>query len=545
MQKKKFLTILTLLLMAVTQGARADETKTVLEDGVFTGFTATAGAGTSGSDGGYDKLVDGSTGNTTAYRYFRLDVSATRGDGYLQLSEFQFMGTTTDTDNITVIPSLSGFGTSEEPFTISSTSDWNLFASKVNTDSKTYSGKYVQLTTDISDVTTKVGTVSGSEQVNAFSGLMTGGATAKGVFTGWGDNGSSKIVSDYNNTVGGSITINGGVVNATGGDYGAGIGGGSDNVYGNTGVCGDIVINGGQVTATGGRGTANGGNAPGVGSGYAWDGTSSSGGVADTYINSGTLTISLTNIDDFFKNSGLKNNKGLTLNSITIAAGKQLIIAGTETTVDNTTGNQVNVLSGKTVWGYNYDLPIALADNDTYRRGADLHTASATYTKTVSDDQRRSWFLPFDYTITAADAENFDFYKIYMIANAITPDGGTADDMWLYVKSMQTGDVLHANMPYIYKAKEGVTGTFQFTTDDALLKAKADDARITMMTAEATYTIYGTYGPTSPSATDQFYYMSANNNLSLGTSSSITVGAFRWIMRVESKFGGGSDGSGR
>ena len=59
MRKKKILMMLALLLTAVT-GAWADEVKTVLDDGVFTGFTATGGAGGTG-DGGYAKLVDGNT----------------------------------------------------------------------------------------------------------------------------------------------------------------------------------------------------------------------------------------------------------------------------------------------------------------------------------------------------------------------------------------------------------------------------------------------------------------------------------------------------
>ena len=48
----------------------------------------------------------------------------------------------------------------------------------------------------------------------------------------------------------GSITINGGVVNATGGDYGAGIGGGDE------GAGGTVLIEGGTVTATGKNGSA-------------------------------------------------------------------------------------------------------------------------------------------------------------------------------------------------------------------------------------------------------------------------------------------------
>ena len=65
------------------------------------------------------------------------------------------------------------------------------------------------------------------------------------------------IGGDGNNTSGGSITINGGVVNATGGGYAAGIGGGLATLgSGNRSHCGDIVINGGQVTATGMNGAA-------------------------------------------------------------------------------------------------------------------------------------------------------------------------------------------------------------------------------------------------------------------------------------------------
>ena len=54
------------------------------------------------------------SGNTTAYKYFRIDVFAAEGLTR-QLAEFQFKGTTTDTDNITIKPSLSGDGTLESP----------------------------------------------------------------------------------------------------------------------------------------------------------------------------------------------------------------------------------------------------------------------------------------------------------------------------------------------------------------------------------------------------------------------------------------------
>ena len=75
-----------------------------------------------------------------------------------------------------------------------------------------------------------------------------------------------------NSGVSGTITINGGIVSATGGDLGAGIGGGYH------GSNGDITINGGSVTAEGNRGGA------GIGSGEQW---SNEGTIT---INGGTVT---------------------------------------------------------------------------------------------------------------------------------------------------------------------------------------------------------------------------------------------------------------
>jgi len=943
MKTKKILLILALL-CAMVQGAWADVT-TVIDDGVFIGFTATSGSNT--GDGGYDKLVDGNTnnkwctnttpfyvefhssglivptgyimttggdtqsysgrnpkswtikakayaeddwttlvtvendatmpasnytpvefaisGNTTAYRYFRLDVSATRGDGYLQLSEFQFMGTTTDTGNFTVNPSLNGFGTSESPYIISSTDDWNIFADKVNSGSKNYSGKYVRLDANIS-VTTKVGTVSGSTQQNAFcgtflgggntinaniednsnsgtalfcyingatikdltvagtvtgaqhaaalvgfsngtcsienctvsatvsggthiggilghalnssismsgcafSGLMTGGGTAKGALIGWGNSGTRTVTNclyvmadgqntdgldlvkgngtvnvsncykttsagsygtqppytsvpdneickqitvnttpyyipcsvsgvnnqyfytgsainvtpnvtygstvlnkgtdyivsispatvqekdnytltitatgnysgtktiqftvtdgtpvtsetttmtagvyavnedvtftsritisgdvtlalgegktltatkgielsqgniltiegpgaltisgcddyksgigaaqvgtlvinggtinatggygaagiggDRNNTDGGTITINGGIVNAKGGDYGAGIGGGYNYwESGVCGVCGDVVINGGQVTAMAGK------NAQGIGLGQVY------GSMQSTYYR-GTLTLNWTSPNDFVYSSNFnKVKKDCTLESITIADGKQFIIAGTETTVDNTTADLASVLSGKTIWGYNYNGSIALADNDTYIRGGDLPVTSATYTKTTDRvDQYHSWLVPFDHTITADDLEKFSFYKINMIANAPNPQTNATDQIWVFLKQIGENDVLHASMPYVYKPKVAVTD-YVFTADNNLLKPMKTGVIAKTETMEDIYNFYATYAPTTATAQDPFYYVNIDGGISLGNDGTVSVGAFRWIIRVESKFG--------
>ena len=339
------------------------------------------------------------------------------------------------------------------------------------------------------------------------------------------------IGGDRNNTVGGTITINGGVINAKGGTYAAGIGGGQ-NYWANgvCGVCGDVIINGGQVTAIAGDEIAGNGRGQAIGVGGVWSSSQS------TYYR-GTLTLNWTSPYDFVYCSSFDGvSKNCSLESITIADGKQFIIAGTQTVIDNTTGNLAAAIAGKKICGYNYNSPIALTDNDTYGRYADLPVPSATYTKTTDRVGKfHSWLVPFDHTITAADAEKFTFYKINMIANSPDPSQEASNTIWVYVKKLSEGDVLHASMPYVYKPKEAVTD-YVFTADNNLLKAMKTGVIAKTETMEDIYNFYATYDETTATPAAPFYYVNTDGTVSYGNA--VTVGAFRWIVRVESKFGG-------
>ena len=103
---------------------------------------------------------------------------------------------------------------------------------------------YGQSTPEVDEeghLTSNTGKLKVSGKTNSFSGIGGGGVTGE-------------------RSNAGSITINGGVIYATGGSYGAGIGGGD---LGNGGT---ITINGGMVTATGGpQGAGIGGGAGGAG----------------------------------------------------------------------------------------------------------------------------------------------------------------------------------------------------------------------------------------------------------------------------------------
>ena len=142
--------------------------------------------------------------------------------------------------------------------------------------------------------------------------------------TGGGN--AAAIGGDLSNEKGGTIIINGGVVNATGGDFAAGIGGGADVKVGHFGVCGDITINGGQVTARGGYSLSDSwpeGNMAGIGPGAELHASD------DTFAHSGTLKLGWTNAGDFVRSSGYANPEGSTLRSITFA--KPFLLDGTQT----------------------------------------------------------------------------------------------------------------------------------------------------------------------------------------------------------------------
>ena len=139
---------------------------------------------------------------------------------------------------------------------------------------------------------------------------------------------------------GGSVTINGGRIEAAGGKYGAGIGGGEDRDAGN------IRINGGYVTATGGEygagiGGGEGGSggdiniadgtvtaiggkkAAGIGGGQKWSGGGSGGTIViGRKTNSTTLNVTATAGNDGAGIGGGEDGEGgnITINSGTVTA---------------------------------------------------------------------------------------------------------------------------------------------------------------------------------------------------------------------------------
>ncbi len=144
----------------------------------------------------------------------------------------------------------------------------------------------------------------------------------------------------------GTLVINDGVINATGGQNAAGIGGQWNNPVGGT-----IIINGGEVTATGGYGAAGiGGSSVGVCGTVAINGgkVRAKGGVrpGDHFTEhiSGTVTLDWTNEDDYIYSASYEN-----VQSLIIADGKTLVDDDGNNYSGTLTAEQKTAIAGKTL----------------------------------------------------------------------------------------------------------------------------------------------------------------------------------------------------
>lgn len=170
---------------------------------------------------------------------------------------------------------------------------------------------------------------------NKVSGSLdaTGGAYAAGIGGGYAEDGSN-------------ITINSGTVNASGGASGAGIGGGRD------GDGSDIVINGGVVTANGG------GDAAGIGGGMRANGK-------NITITGGTV-------------NATGGQHGAGIGGGTLASGSGIRISGGEVTVMG--GTSAASIGGGSDYG------VAYKSGDQYRgRGSDVTISGDAHVKVIKN----------------------------------------------------------------------------------------------------------------------------------------------------------------
>ena len=182
-------------------------------------------------------------------------------------------------------------------------------------------------------------------------------------------------------------------------------------------------------------------------------------------------------------------------------------------------------------------MKLILTDGAAYELDVETVRDEVTYMKTLDTDRvgkYQAWLMPFDYTVKEADLEKFKFWKINMIANAPNTKTDATDKLWVFLKKLEAGDVLRANMPYVYKPLEAVSD-YEFTSTDATLKPRNAGVLAKTETLEDIYSFYATYENTTATDGDPFYYVAIDGTVCYGDN--VTVGPYRWIIRSESKYG--------
>ena len=224
------------------------------------------------------------------------------------------------------------------------------------------------------------------------------------------------------------MEINGGVVTATGGQYGCGIGGGGNYGSYTGGAGGTIVINGGQVTATSPSGN-------GIGYGKSESGTAdgTAGNIdlswtaATDFIDATSFAGTVTLDKNFFYEDG---TTGVTLDNLSSHAGEK-IIPSTATTANNLAYATISGVQDTYIYT---GSTIAITPTVTSFLGTELTLGTdydVTYSPATIQDQG-------DYTLTISPSTGSTYTNSLSIGFTVT-DNLQSTGSGYYVNLPKTG----------------------------------------------------------------------------------------------------------
>lgn len=166
-----------------------------------------------------------------------------------------------------------------------------------------------------------------------------------------------------------------------------------------------------------------------------------------------------------------------------------------------------------------------------------------TYTRSFSSSQAgnyQSWFVPFDYTVTEEDEENFTFYKIHMIAASGNSQGGEVQNnelVYIYIEPVEAGTVLKGNRPYIVKPAKAMTNHVFVADNITELYAVDTSSRLHQETTEFEYDFYCQYKKKTWVEANQILAM--NGGKIAWNSGNNALGTYRWYIKATAKDNGG------
>ena len=159
-----------------------------------------------------------------------------------------------------------------------------------------------------------------------------------------------------------------------------------------------------------------------------------------------------------------------------------------------------------------------------------------TYQRTFESgevDHYRSWYVPFDYTVSEEDLEKFKFYKIHMIAGS--DQAGEVSDVTninIYITKVEAGTKLVHNKPYVIVPKEALTDHV-FTAENVdKVYAEENGSRLHVETAEFNYDFYGTYREYGASKPLDWYALNKNGAIAGNKSTAAKLQSYVWALKV-------------
>ena len=218
-----------------------------------------------------------------------------------------------------------------------------------------------------------------------------------------------------------------------------------------------------------------------------------------------------------------------------VEVSKPLTITKNGFTADNVTAGEgyMRLETEKEIVICEYSDPVLKDWDEEYAYPKGMAVNKVTYLRTFKEGQvgkYQAWYVPFDYTITADDVNDFKFYRISMIAAAA--EAGVVDNVesiYIYLQPVGEGTVLKANRPYVVVPNKAVT-EHEFVAENIEKLYPIDpSSRLNEKTTHFYYDFYGNYKQHVYGA-NEIYAMNGGN-IALSTGGN-RLGTYRWYIKT-------------
>ena len=170
---------------------------------------------------------------------------------------------------------------------------------------------------------------------------------------------------------------------------------------------------------------------------------------------------------------------------------------------------------------------------------ADRNATSITYKRKFPSNNYNAWYVPFDYTITEEDLQNFDFYKFHMISASSSTGNANVNNVtaaYIHLQKITTpGTKLRGNSPYVIVLKNAVDETavyeFKMEGDNLKLLKPNNNSAFQMMSADFDYDFFGTYDKYGASKPKEWFALN-NGSLSPNNKAGASINQYRWVLKL-------------